>query len=136
MNLNQNGHPIRLAVEDGVRIVRFTRPDLREQLEGNADDCSLYRALYDRVLHRLTEGQTLVLNFALIERFPTAFYSCLLKVRKDVLARRARLVLCRIGPEHLEIFKLFRANRLFDIAGTEGQALRMTGTRKVEPNAQ
>jgi hypothetical protein len=81
----------------------------------------------DGVLAGLEPGQTLVPNFGLIEQFPTAFYSWLLKVRELVLARKARLVLCRHSAEQLEISELFRARPLFDIAPTEAQAVRDAG---------
>jgi anti-anti-sigma regulatory factor len=130
MAMSQNGHLIRSSVVRGIRVVRFTRPDLREHLEGDVDDCTLFRELHDRALAGLAKGQTLVLNFGLIEPFSTAFYSCLLKVREVVLARKARLFLCRLSSEHLEIFELFRAARLFDIVNTEAQALRNAGGRR------
>ena len=70
---------------------------------GDADDCTLFRELQDRALAGLAKDQTLVLNFGLIEPFTTAFYSCLLKIRRGrVIARKARLVLCRLSSEHLE----------------------------------
>jgi anti-anti-sigma regulatory factor len=76
------------------------------------------------VLNGLTAGNTLVLNFGLVEPFPTALYRCLLRVREVVNQRRARLVLCRLSAEHREIFELFKAFRLFQVTGTEAQALR------------
>ena len=85
------------------------------------------RELRDDVLEVLEEGETLVLNLGLVEPFPTAFYSLLLRVRAAVLARRARLVLCRLGREHLELFQLFNAQRLFHTTGTEAQAVRGAG---------
>jgi anti-anti-sigma regulatory factor len=115
------------TVSRGVRMVRFTRPDVRPLLDEEAGDCSLFRQFRNGVLAGLEPGQTLVLNFGLIEQFPTAFYSWLLKVRELVLARKARLVLCRLSPEQLEIFELFQAKRLFDIARTEAEAVREAG---------
>jgi hypothetical protein len=134
MSINQNGHLIRTAVVRGVRIIRFTRPDLREHLDGDVADCTLFREVYDRALAGLEEGQTLLLNFGLVEPFPTAFYSCLLKVREIVLSRKARLVLCRLSADHQEIFELFRARRLFDVVSTEAQALRDAGVRQGAPD--
>jgi hypothetical protein len=122
--MNENKQVAVTAETRGVRVVRFTRPDLREHVDGNAEDTVLFRALRNKVLGGLMEGQTLVLNLGLIELFPTALYNCLLKIRAFVLARKARLILCRLSPEHEEIFDLFRAARLFDVARTEAQAVR------------
>src|SRR5262249_49323667 len=107
----------------GVRVVRFLRPDLREPLDSDAGGCPLFREL-QVVVNLLNEGDTLVVNLGLVELFPTDFYSCLLRVRQAVLARKARLVLCSLSADHLEIFKLFKADRLFHITATEFQALR------------
>jgi anti-anti-sigma regulatory factor len=122
----QTRHLIHFSVTKGVRIVRFIRPDLREHLDEDVPTSLLYRQLHE-VVTGLAEGQTLVINLAVIERFTTTFYRCLLKIREDVLARAAKLILCRVSPEHQEIFTLFRAERLFRIVATEEQALRQCG---------
>jgi hypothetical protein len=122
------GKPLfHVSVSRGVKVVRFARPDLRGQLDGDVEDSVLFRQLQDAVLAGLETGDVLVLNFGLVELFPTAFYSCLLLVRREVLAARARLVLCRLSDEHREAFRLFQAERLFDIQGTELQALHNIG---------
>jgi len=109
-----------------VYVVRFTRPDVREQLCDDADiaGCELFRELEGRVLRGLAAGDTLVLNMGLLEPFPSTLFRCLLKVREVVNQRRARLVLCRLSAEHQEIFELFGAHRLFQVTSTEAQALR------------
>jgi anti-anti-sigma regulatory factor len=115
-----------LSVPDQtVRVVRFAAPDLREQLDDNTvkDGCALLQDLKESVLDAMAPGHTLVLNLGLIERFPTALYRCLLGVREAVLARNARLLLCRVSPEHREIFQLFKGDRLFTIMPTEAQAV-------------
>ncbi len=110
----------------GVYVVRFGRPDLREQLCDDADiaGCELFQELEGQVLRGLAAGDTLVLNLGLVEPFPTPLYRCLLKVRELVNQRRARLVLCRLSAEHREVFELFKAFRLFQVTSTEAQALR------------
>jgi anti-anti-sigma regulatory factor len=110
---------------DGVRVVRFVRADLRDQLDDDADAeaCPLYQELLARALAGLREGQTVILNFGLVEQFPTAFYRCLLKVREEVAAHNARLLLCRLSDEHEEIFRLFKASQLFRVSTTEARAV-------------
>ncbi len=127
MAICTHGHLIRETVAPGVHVVRFLRPDLREQLGEDGDDCALTRDLRAAVWADLGAGDTLVLNLGLVEPVPTALYSWLLRVREAVLARRARLVLCRLSPEHRELFQLFNGYRVFHVAGTEAQAVRDAG---------
>src|SRR5262249_33254731 len=110
---------------DGVWVVRFVRADLRDQLDGaaDADACPLYQELFERALADRREDQTVILNFGLVEQFPTAFYRCLLRVREVVAARHARLLLCRLSPEHEELFRLLKGFDLFRVTTTEGRAL-------------
>ncbi len=113
------------ALPEGVRMVRFAHPDLRDQLVDQADPetCPLYRELFERLLTELHEGQTLILNFGLVEPFPTALYRWLLQVREFTAEAGVRLILCRLSPEHEEIFRLFRASQLFHVTTTEARAI-------------
>jgi hypothetical protein len=119
-------------LREGVCIVRFVRADLREHLDSTADAqaCPLYQELFERVLAGLREGQTVILNFGLVEQFPTAFYRCLLKVREVVATRNARLLLCRLSLEHEELFQLLKGFQLFRVTTTEGRAIHEATARK------
>jgi anti-anti-sigma regulatory factor len=123
MVLSESSNLLHEILGQGVHVVRFVRPDLRAQLEEDGDGCPLGREL-QAVVDTLDAGETLVLNLALIEPFPTDFYSCLLRARKAVRDREVRLILCRLSPELLELFKLFNAHKLFHVTVTEAQALR------------
>src|SRR5262245_13947343 len=110
---------------DRVWIVRFVRADLRDQLDDTADAqaCLLYQELFALVLCNLRDDQIVILNFGLVEPFPTAFYRCLLQVREEVTARKARLFLCQLSQEHQELFRLLRGFQLFHVTPTEGRAI-------------
>src|SRR5690349_3390234 len=112
-------------VGGGVRVVRFVRPCLHDQLyeDADADIFPLFQELFEKALADLQEGQAVILNLGLVEYFSAAFYRCLLKVRKVVAARRAELLLCRLSPEHQEIFRLFRGFDLFRVTATERRAI-------------
>jgi anti-anti-sigma regulatory factor len=132
MRLSVEGNLIIETVARGVRVLRFARPDLRASLDEEADigHSPLSREFQDTVLPLLAEGHMLVVNLSLAERFPTALYRWLLFVRQAVLAHRGRLVLCRVNPEHQEIFQLFQAHRVFTILPTEAEAVRAGEARR------
>src|SRR5262249_34681409 len=110
----------------GVRVVRFTRPDLRKFLyeEAAIEDSPLFREIHEMAIDDLPKGWTLVINLGLIEWFPAALYRCLLQCRQLLSARSAQLVLCGLSDEHLELFRILQGHRVFTIAGTETGALR------------
>jgi len=128
MNFSKNDHLIVATVARGVWVVRFTHPDLREQLYDDAeiDGCMLFQELHECVLSRLKADETLVLNLGLIEPLPSVFLRFLLTVRSIVKANRGRLVLCRLSKEHHEIFHVTRTLQLFHITDTEAQARKAT----------
>jgi anti-anti-sigma regulatory factor len=114
----------------GVQVVRFVRPDLRLQLydeQSAIADCSLYRELDAAVLANLAAGEAIVLNFGLIDWFPTAFYRLLLKVREAVQDRNARLLVCCFTPNVRECFELMGGEKIFDIRDTEANAVSGVG---------
>ena len=109
----------------GVRVIRFVRPDLRPQLydQEAITDCSLYQELHAAALVDLPADEMVVINFGLIDWFPTAFYRLVLKVRETVRARNARLVLCCFTPNVRECFDLMGGGKLFEIRATEANAV-------------
>src|SRR5262249_5694189 len=116
---------------DGVWVVRFARPELSDQLyeDADAEVSPLYQELWCRVLFQIREDQCVILNLGLVEHFSSAFYRCLLKVREVLASRGARLILCRLSPEHEEVFELFKGFDLFRVAPTELRAIHESGTR-------
>jgi len=113
----------------GIRVVRFVRPDLRPQLydKEGITDCPLFQELNAAALTDLRAGETVVINFGLIDWFPTAFYRLLLKVREAVQARNARLLLCCFTPNVQECFDLMGGQRVFEIKDTEAKAVSDAG---------
>lgn len=82
-----------------VWVVRLTRPDPREQLDGaGIEDCDMYKDLHAAVLSRLAPGDSVVLNFGLVYWFPTSFYKVLLRVREGMMKRKSRMLLCGFMP--------------------------------------
>jgi anti-anti-sigma regulatory factor len=127
-----HGPLIGVAQFPGARVARFLQPDLRDHLYDDTDltQTRLYQELRHRALAGLQADETLVLNLGLVEPLPTVFYHLLLKVRQAVQAQGAQLVLCRLSPEHREIFELVHGFRLFPVAATERQALLEAGVER------
>ena len=93
-----------------IRVARFLRPDLRPALHAGA-------------IADLPEGGTLILNFGLVDWFPTVFYSLLLQTLHDLRAKHARLVLCCLTANVKEGFDLMGGGKLFAVHGTEAKAI-------------
>jgi len=109
----------------GLWVARFTRPDLRPQLDGvGVDDCALYQDLKATLLDRLASGDRLVLNFGLVLYFSTAFYQVVVQLRHDLQAKQVRLLLCALVPEVREVMQVMRGDKVFEIVHTEEQAVR------------
>jgi anti-anti-sigma regulatory factor len=115
----------------GIRVVRFVRPDVRAQLydQEAISDCSLHRELQAAALADLAGNETLIVNFGLIEPFPTHFYRLMLKVREAVQAKKARLLLCCFTPNVRECFDLLGGSKVFEIFATEERAIHEASRR-------
>jgi anti-anti-sigma regulatory factor len=111
----------------GVRVARFIRPDVREQLYDREaiDECALFRELHAATLGDLPAGGTVILNFGLTDYFPTAFYRLLLRFKQEVTARGVRLLLCCLTPNVREGFALMGGDKTFQgqLRETESRAL-------------
>ena len=129
MDLHSERNVVCDTPNPGVRVVRFVRPDLRPQLydQEAITDCSLYREVDVAALADLAASETVVINFGLIDWFPTAFYRLLLGVREAVQARNARLLLCCFTPNVRECFDLMGGGKLFEIRATEANAVSAAG---------
>src|SRR5262249_39561236 len=135
MKSTTSSHLVVETRSPGVRVVRFTHPDLRPQLDDFAkiDDCELLQEVQAAALADLAAGEALVINLGLIEVFPSAFLRVLLRVRELVGERRGWLVLCQLRPEHREIFEITRTLPLFTIATTEAEAVARARDRWERP---
>ncbi len=106
-------------------VVRFARPDLRAVLYDTTpiSDCELYQEVRTAALGKLDAGETLVVNFGLLEWLPSIFFVMLLEMRNEVAAKHAKLVLCNFPPLIRESFDVMGGSRLFDVRATEARAV-------------
>lgn len=108
----------------GVHVARFTKPDLRAYLYGDPIEASdLYKDIDATVLPNLGKGEALVLNFGLVDRFPTAFYRLLLKLRQNVSSREVKMLLCGFSDAIMEGLNLLQAQKVFTICKGEEEAV-------------
>ncbi len=109
----------------GVRVVRFVRPDLNSELydQGNITDCSLFQELNAAALATLPAGDIVVINFGLIDGFVSAFYRLLLAVQEAVRARNGRLLLCCLTANVRECFDIMAGGKVFQVRATESNAV-------------
>ena len=130
MELSRAGYLLIERPIGNLWIGRFTRPDLRQPLDGVGDgDSELYLDMLEAVLEPMRAGEVLILNLGLVYYFPTAFYDVLIQVRAQILHKEARLILCGFSPEIQENIRLFQGDKIFEITHTEEQATR----RVLEP---
>ena len=118
------------VLKPGIKVVRFLRPDLRAELDPIVnDDNGLFRDIQASVLNQLAESEAVIFNFGLVERFPTAFFQLMIRVRQVVNAKHGRVYLCAFRPEILPGVELMQGRKLFEISNTEEQALHMAKAR-------
>ena len=113
------------APDDRVRVARFLRPDVRPALYDSEaiEETSLYKELRAGALDDLPAGGTLILNFGLIDWFPTAFYRVLVQALQDLRTKGSRVVLCCLPPNVKEGFDLMGGPKLFTVHPTEAKAI-------------
>jgi anti-anti-sigma regulatory factor len=116
------------ALPPGVQVVRFARPNLDEWLKHAPDieSCALFEELREMVLDGLGEGQTLVLNLALVEFASVEFLKLLLLIRRVVGAYQGRLILCRPGTALVERLRNYGLLGQFQMTTTESEALALS----------
>ena len=125
MELSSRRHLLLEKPAAHVWLARFTRPDLRAQLDGaGVEDCELYKDLQEAILCHFKAGDWLVLNFGIVSYFPTSFYQLLLGVRHEIMERKGHLLLCSLEPETEEAMRVMRAEKVFEIMHTEDYAIR------------
>jgi hypothetical protein len=98
-----------------VWVVRFIQPDMRDHLYNTEAIayCTLFAELREAALAHLQTGDTLILNFGLIDWFPTAFYRFLLRVNDEVKITNGRLLLCCLPPLAKEAFGILAGDVTF-----------------------
>jgi anti-anti-sigma regulatory factor len=113
------------APSAAVRVARFARPDVRAALYDREPmgETGLYRELRAGAVAGLPAGGAVVLNFGLVDWFPSQFYRFLLHTRDEVRAAGGRLLVCGMTANVREGFELMGGGKQFEAFETEARAL-------------
>lgn len=108
---------IEYATEGDVLVIRFT--------EGRILDETRIRTLGDEMIALLdrTDHENVLINFRKVDFMSSAMLGTLVKFHKKCKEYKANLKLCDISSDILEVFKITRLNKLFDIAKDEQTAI-------------
>jgi anti-sigma B factor antagonist len=111
--------PSHLSVTNrrGVSIVEFADRKILDELCINE--------IRDELLGLVTDvsGVKLLLSFRNVEHLSSAALGVLITLSKRIAEQGGELRLAEISPQIMEVFKITRLNRLFDIHDTSAGAL-------------
>ena len=82
------------------------------------------KRLFDDLYEMLgkTDQQQVVLDFSSVKFMASAMLGKLVALQKKCVEYRAKLKLCGITPEIMEVFKITKLNKVFDIQSDEATA--------------
>jgi anti-anti-sigma factor len=102
--------------KDGTLTFKFTDPRI-------TDDVHLKRVFEEltKLLNKSEEKQ-LILDFQEVEFMASSMLGKLVQVNKKCKEFRVKLKLCAISPDILEVFKITKLNKVFDIQPDEPTA--------------
>lgn len=108
---------IKVTNEQGVQMVEFTDRKILDELtitQIGEDLANLVRA---------NDGIKLLLNFKNVEHLSSAALGMLITLDKQIKEQQGTLKLSNIRAQILEVFKITRLNKLFDIQDTAEKAI-------------
>lgn len=106
-----------VSQKGGVHVVSFIDRKILD--ESNIVEIS--NELFDLV--EKTKGIKMCLNFANVQYLSSTVLGKLITLNTRVKEDNGRLVLCAIRPQILEVFKITKLTKLFDIVDDEPTAL-------------
>jgi anti-anti-sigma factor len=107
---------IKAFSQDGTLTFQFTDPRI-------TDDVHLKRVFEEltKLLNKSEEKQ-LILDFKQVDFMASSMLGKLVQVNKKCKEFRVKLKLCSISPDILEVFKITKLNKVFDIQPDEPTA--------------
>lgn len=117
-------HPARLVItsEGDISIVHFTDRRI-------LDEVSIHELETELTNHIKTSPPPLklILDFSVVEHLSSAALGMLITINKEVNEAHGLLRLARIRSQILEVFKITRLNKLFEIHSTVDSARQSLG---------
>ena len=109
----------RLSVnrKGGVHVVQF----LDRKILDESNIVEIANQLFDLV--DATKGIQLCLNFGNVQYLSSTVLGKLITLNTRIHEDQGKLVLCAIRPQILEVFKITKLTKLFDIVDDEATAL-------------
>jgi anti-anti-sigma factor len=74
-----------------------------------------------------SDCKNVLLNFTGVEGLSSAMLGVMLMLRKKINEKQGKLKLCLVGPQIMEVFHATKLGKIFEILGTEQQALHAFG---------
>lgn len=108
---------IEVSKTGDVTVVRFVD---RKVLDEESIQ-ELGKELFDLV--EVQNRRQLLLNFANVEFISSATLGKLIVLDRKVKTAKGRLRMCQIRPEILEVFRITKLDKVFDIRDEEAEAL-------------
>jgi anti-sigma B factor antagonist len=108
---------INIQYSDGATIAILTDEKILEEVDINLLEASIMPIIEQ-------PGSThLIIDFSNVAFFSSAVLGLLIRISKKVNENGGKLRLCEINPKILEIFKITRLDKVFDICGSRDQAI-------------
>jgi len=114
----RKGALLKVRVEDGIAVARFTTSGLRE--------AHIAEQLYQELDELLQQHglKKVVLNMGDLKFMSSSVIGTLMKFKAAAEAAGGRVIACCIPPDIFKVFQIMRLDRLWDIRRSEGEALR------------
>jgi anti-sigma B factor antagonist len=107
-----------LRNQDGVLVIRFGEHRILDELTIKKFGDELFRVA-DR-----PDCHDLLLNFVGVVGLSSVMLGILLMLRKKMSLKPGRIKLCNVGPEIMDVFHATKLGQLFEILGSEADALK------------
>jgi|SRR5688500_2837943 stage II sporulation protein AA (anti-sigma F factor antagonist) len=111
----------RVESNQTLHVVELTLPELIDPLEFDRLNAAMLDVLDGKADHQW------VLDLSRVNYMGSAMLGLIVNVRQRVKSGGGKLVLCGLSQRLLEIFRACSMERLFTIARTRPDALRLTG---------
>ncbi len=98
-------------------VVTLTQEKILEDMEITAIEHSIMPLIND------ADTVKMIINFSNVKFLSSAVLGLLIRISKKIYEKQGQLRLCCIDPKILNVFKITRLDRVFEIYDTQDQAI-------------